>query len=252
MKQRRQRGTVSNIDTFEYNKFGVKLNISLNKETGQFFAEYAGSTFYNAKLEDLKSKLYATVTSMSELSWIPVIKVIADGNSRSITDVLNDDMHNDEYYQRDHMLTEGDVKLHAERFWLAQRKDGKWVACEIWNSLDYAVEGLTPEQYAKKHGFKGTFCTVPHDRRLNVHDFYEARNMKDFALPYSANCNFHGDPRTHFIPYSDAVWDALNVIADKIGLLSKQLEKLVGTPDGRVKLSSFASKLLTDGKKTGS
>lgn len=237
----KRRGVVSNVDHYENARFGVKVPISLNKDSGDFSAEYAEETIYAPTLTEIKKKIHDEVFARVGLPWVPVIEVTISGSSYSFTDVLNNDMHGDETYQRKHARAEGDLRLHAKRYWIAKRTDGVWMECDIWDSVDYSAENIVPTK---------EFLSSD-DRRINAHEFHEGRREKagtggDFSLPHSREDR--GEQITHYLEYDESLWQALNAIGDKIGELHAQLQKLVGTAQGRKRLAVFAQRLLSGGK----
>ena len=227
----KRRGVISNIDTFEHPKFRVKIPIALDKESGKFQAEYQGKYFSSPTLEKIKADIYAFVQRMVSLEWVPVISVHLNGGSRSITDVINDSLHNDATYQRKHQLTSGSLQMVAKRFWIAQRSDGVWMYCEEWDSRDWEAEGVNRDD-----SFLGSS-----DRRQNSREWHVARD--GFQLPYVVEESFR-DGHTHYLPYSENVWAALNSIADRTGELFSQLNQLVATDEGRARLSAFSQRIL--------
>ncbi|MGC1685432.1 MAG: hypothetical protein WA734_07435, partial [Candidatus Acidiferrales bacterium] len=114
---RRQRGVVSNIDFYEHAKLGIKVPISLNKENGKFSADYNEQFFHYDTLVEIKNALYKHIQETTGLDWQPVIEVMVTGGVRTITDVINDDFHGDETYQRKFEHVVGDLKIDAKRYW---------------------------------------------------------------------------------------------------------------------------------------
>jgi hypothetical protein len=235
---RRQRGIVSGIDFYEHPKFKVRVPISLNKETGQFFAEYGQESFYCNTLAEIKEQIYKHIQATTGLDWIPVIQVMIAGGARTFTDVLNDDMHGDEVYQKKFEEIDGKLAIHAKRYWIAQRPDGHWMSCEIWDSRDWDAEGVEPENHF--------LCTS--DRRINARDFYDANHNKDFVLPFTKAKSHFEQGDTYYLPYDESLWQALNAIGDKMRELLEQLVRLVGTVNGRKKLAAFAQRMLPPGE----
>lgn len=234
---RRQRGVVSNVDFYEHPKFKIRIPISLDKDGGTFCATYGQETFRNTELQRLKDALFAYIQSTTSLEWLPIIQVAVSGSSRTITDVINDEMHDDETYQRKFEHIMGELSIDAERYWIAKRPNGSWMKCETWDSRDWDAEGLEADSAFLASG----------DRRMNATDFYEANNNKDFALPFSVGS--HREGTRYFLPYDENLWNALNVIGDKMALMLAQLIHLIGTVKGRQKLGAFAQKLLPSGER---
>lgn len=247
MTKRRQRGVIRSIDTFSYPKYGITVPIDLNKEKGQFIATYGRETFTAESLQKLKDELHAYINAHSELPWQPVIRIKVRGHASTITDVVNSKSHGGEYYQASFDDLEGVLHLESSRFWIAKRQDGVWVKCGEWHSRDYQSEGTTREQALNEEGRK-SFCDGATDRRANTEEYYEAKNAGvDFALPFH-HADRHswerGQEEVWIVAYSESLWDALNAIGDKMKQLHQQLLALVGSDEVRLKLQSFAQRLL--------
>ena len=228
----RERGIVRDIDKFEIGQYRITVQIHFNKNTGEFFGEYLNNRHSAETVSELKQILDKEIRKSIALPWVSVICVNLQGKSYTFTDVLNNDMHGGETYQRKHERVDADLRVHATRFWMAQRSDGKWMECSIWDSRDYEADGVP----------RDTEFLATSDRRINARDFY-CHGEKDFALPHYRKESFDGGD-TYYIPYDENIWQALNVIGDRVGELNKQLRDLVATEKGRKKLQSFASRML--------
>lgn len=226
------------VDRYKLQKYGVDIPIRLNKESGSFVAEYEDQIVTAPTLEGIRSALYKEVHNRVGLPWQPIIEVSVDGSRYTFADVVNDSLHNGEVYQRKHMRVEGGLKVRARRYWLAKRPDGAWMECEIWDSRDWIAEGMV---------FKGEFLGTD-DRRINAREFYPSRNDNEFSLPYTVKADRSGEGEVHYLPYDESMWQALNMVGDKMGELHSQLQKLVGSDGGRRKLASFAQRLLPGAK----
>ena len=237
MSKTRMRGVVRDIDKYELSKYKIIVPIHFNKGQGCFFAEYLEQQFSAETVGVLKLDLDKYVRETIALPWVPVIMVNLKGSAYTFTDILNDDMHGGETYQRKHKRVDGKLNMHAERFWLAQRTDGEWMECRIWDSKDWDAEGLEAD-----NSFLGTS-----DRRLNAHDFHPG--ARNFSLPFSIKESFDGGA-TFYMSYDENVWQALNAIGDRVREMNRQLQSLVATDDGRLKLQAFATRMLPAPKQT--
>jgi hypothetical protein len=226
------RGLVRDIDKYEYGKFNVVIPIDFDKNRGVFSAEYSGKQFSSPTVAELKKNLFEFVQKTLSLPWVPIIEVKIHGKAYTLASVLADKLHNDESYQRRHERVDAALIMDAKRYWIAQRADGKWMQCSIWESRDFEADGVED-----KHEFLGTS-----NRRINARDFYPGNNEKGFSLPFSKKAPFEGN--LHYLPYSESVWIAINAIGDKMRSMHEQLSSLVSTDEGRLKLEMFAQKML--------
>lgn len=246
MTTRRQIGVIRGVDCYKDAKLKIEVRIDLRKDTGTFHAEYNDQHFTTNTLTKIKDEIAAFIRATTHLPWQPIIDITLKGGSGTFTDVLNNDMHGDEPYQRKHMRVVGDLDLEAKRYWLAKRPDGEWMSCEIWDSIDYAAEGTSwQEERERREKAKEDTFHQPEDRVQNAHRFYT--HGREFSIPSTREVEFHGGDQ-FYLPYNEGTWQALNAIGDKVGDLVKQLQELIATDKGRLKLQAFSVRMLSSGK----
>lgn len=112
------------------------------------------------------------------------------------------------------------VGFEYDRSWIARKVDGKWLQCS-W--VNYEREN-------------------PNEALRWSHDFYPGRKVTAFKLP--SHGEDRDDAKTFYLPHSDELWHALEIVCDKITELRKRLDALMMTEKGIAKLSTLATGLL--------
>lgn len=237
---RRRRGQTL-IETWAHHRYKETTNIYLDKDSGEFHAEYAEEDLSSKSLEEIRSKLTKLVEETVVLDWIPIVQITMGGSvhcsmDKPISRTSSTNVQVDEYDER-RESGEAELDLDFKRYWIAKRPDGKWLTCHIWHSQD---DGGKSDRYDPKRDH----FHAPTPRRLNSTEFWVARNNKDFSLPWTEKASAHERGDTHYVRYTEELWDGLNEIARRMDQLRERLETIVGSDKGRAQLVSNLTKML--------
>jgi hypothetical protein len=116
------------------------------------------------------------------------------------------------------------VGFELNRDWIAKRQDSKWLIAQ-WTSLNGETDHRT--EFAR--------------------ELYIGRdNMSDFSLPYKGHSSVTSYD-SYYIPYTDDIWEAMQLIKQRIQDIRDQLHRLLTTEEGIKFLMTFATRMLTAG-----
>lgn len=215
------------FEVFKHPKYKTAVDIRFNSSTGEFSAEYAGTHYHNSSITELRRLVKIAIEQSTKLEWMAVI-LVKVSHSPSVGG----------------QYTYGaEIQIEHSRFWVANtRGDAGWLICNVWDSVD---DGTEEYDCSKPHGFHD-----PLPRRLNASSWsIPERAAKEghspFTLPWESTDKLHSSRwyEGKFIPYTEALWRALEDVASKVDELGSRIDKLLATPKGRAQLVSSSSTL---------
>lgn len=239
------------IETWVHPKYKERVDIRLDKKTGEFGAEYGEHRLRSLELPKLRDDLRALIDRLWALEWVPMIEVSCEGSARCtiqqpIRPGMTETVDEDEPDRQEE--GKGELNITFSRSWIAQQPNGAWLQCKQW----FSVDEQNPENAALIHDEKVFFTCRPMARRLNARDFYLANrldNGRGFALPYTVHDNYRvgNQADVHYVPYTQELWDGLNELVARVDQLKNRLQDLLGKEAGRLRLAGLVNRFLTAG-----
>lgn len=242
------RGRGKLIEKWKHHKYDESANIYLDRETGSFSAEYGPKYIKESTLDGVRKQLTKIVEDTLVLDWFPVIEVSIRSKTHYATNQpLDRHLSKEEDSDVDKAETgEVDIDFNFKRFWMAKEPSGKWLHCDVWESLDFkGSDNFEPG--TSKFG-------DPLPRRLNTHEFHiYGHDLKNFSLPFSYQNNSWGENKpTHYVKYTPQLWAGLNEVAAKLDHLVTRLQELIASEQGLKLVEGLVQKLLPGGTHGGS
>lgn len=121
MKQRR-RG-VAEVDRYKDQKYGVDVAICLNKESGNFIAEYEGETLSEPTLEAIRAALFREIKNRVGLPIVTWITGTQDGVWMECTIWDSRDWEAEGVRPDHEFLGPSDRRINAHEFWLGRKEN---------------------------------------------------------------------------------------------------------------------------------
>lgn len=211
---RKQAGVVK-IDRYVHPKFThIAVDIRMDKDDGQFSAEYNGEVMLSMNLAQLKNRLSTAIEAANAISWKPVISIATMFGKHSSIDQDPEEFSPPRESDGEF---EAQLRLSVDRFWVGQDSEGSWYLNKNWDVED------------------------------KLHGMTKVRTFEGIGNEYDT----HFDGKGWIVNYTPELWDGLWRIRTAIAKLSNRIRELAGDDTGRALLSGFGGKLLMPGENDG-
>jgi hypothetical protein len=212
------------FDTVRDKDLGVEVQVYIitgGEHRGQFSASYADQEFREETFEELKTKLYASISESSTLTWFPILEVKTNRENGS-----------------GHWGSKKlGLSLEFERYYVCKRPDGSFLRCK-WD---------IPEKDRVRNGSEHR--VTDHGRGKRPDRSIDFTNLPDKAQPYRYSYRDEDDEierATHYLDYDEALFQGLEYIGGQVLKLEEKLGEIIGSKRGRDLLVSQAVRLLPE------
>jgi hypothetical protein len=190
-----------------YEPANISVPVTVDRDSKRFKASFAGQTYEDADGKALEGIVLAAIKEALQVAWFPIIQVIPVSSNTNYGD------------PRDETILGFDI----DRKWVALFPDG------TYKEVSWHAQG-DKEQYRLQ-------WSKPFD--------WKQEKLGVFEPP----CIFHGygGRNTYYHPYTEQLWDRLQLLQEKIKELRSQVLELLGTPDGLNFLMTSAFPLALSG-----
>jgi hypothetical protein len=228
----------------EDDRVGNFIDIMLDRNTLDFFAEYDGDSFRDPTVEAVKIWASERLKNNNGIEWVPVLKI----------QVNNQDTY---YGNKPEDGIRSEISYSVSRFYLGYTVSGRLVASDFtlkwWGGFPERVveeiDGKTITRMVEKprpsddqirsttlHEY--SVGTTPAGKKI----FFPAESGK-IALPFKTQvAGFGGqnnqDDSKHFVlflPYTEELWEELSGFVDIMNRLGFRINKLLGSDDENAK-----------------
>lgn len=174
----------------------------------KFNAVVADQYFRGDSADEVKAAVHKYLDANVKLEWVPVIEVEESAPFSSNTWTF--------------------VGLETSRYYLARTQID--IRMLRWDSTDTTANGDQAELYRLNNS--KSFNGWPRDSMAPI------RSM----LPFTPDPDSEGS-QTHYLPYDEATWAALEHVTEAIGRLKLRLRELLSTTGGLKELTDMGEKL---------
>lgn len=206
------------VETFQQRESDIKIDLFLDRNDKDFFAEYGSEVFRADDIQTLRNSVNAAIKESITWEWKPIIEV----------DYSPDDSKGSKVH--------ANLSLSISRFYYTLRDDGK-VLHSNWN--------LPPSYNGDRNAASKTFywnldrfaefqppCT---DSLIYKQDPYNRQEKILLPSPQA--------PRRYFIPYTEDLWLGLESLVGTMHTLHGKLSVLLQTDVGYKTLIAAGSVL---------
>lgn len=219
------------VDTVSHSKAGITVEIFLDRNSNVFYGKLAGQQIEDKACEVVKSKVYEAICASLEVEWLPVIEIekLMPFHSRT---------------------SEGFIGFSLDRYYLAILKSGRIVKSR-W--LESEEHGDMPR--AEHHQSRPGASHDPFSMAESFHWDEERDGKFRLPWPHKGFKVYRGAPsfaeragefeeeQTYYVPYSPELWQALNLLQERIEQARQRLDELLLTPDGHSLLTQWMTRL---------
>lgn len=213
------------IETITDRATGESVDLMLDRNSKQFFAEFMDERFRHAEAAKVESWIRKQLSDSIKVDWTPVLMVSVrhdntnEIRSRGVTD----------FYDNRSLL---DIKVN--RRYVGITKDGKLKQAE-WRGRLW-IDGESEDRARIRYM---THC----------HTKYQVESGK-ILLPFEEtesgpSFDRDADYRTIHLPYLESTWIGLRNIQDGLRRLSDQLEAIIGSVEGQMMISATGERLIS-------
>jgi hypothetical protein len=212
------------IEFYTHALYGGNIPIYLDVGRALFSAVVGDVTLQDENLSALKKVVVEALKNQHSIEWIPVLEIGFGGDGWLSGSDRNEIRKN--------------VNLNFERYWIAKKIDGNWIASR-WDESYYPSGSRKP---IVRTGDR-VICSKPFrdagERDPLTGDY---KIPKNFSLPWTKKREDRDETPTYYLPYSKELWKSLVALSKKVDELQQHFVDILGTDEGRAKLIGSASK----------
>lgn len=228
------------VKTLEFKNDGCIVEMYLDRNDLDFYAELDGRTYRAPNAEELEAAINKAAKVPSALDWIPVIEITSETERPAKPDPYRRARDRDE--PKWEASAGAELGFSAKRYWVARKPDKTWIEAAWAPNPEERPDATSETDWLDRY-------YIPEDgdvRRFRRHSKLDwHRENGAFKVPNVLVKERHGNRQetVSYIRHTEESWQHVVALESRIGEAARRLDDLLKSEEGRAALFTGQSPL---------